>query len=217
MNSSNKKFIILIIVIVVIILVIFGVRALIFNVLLENPAAYSFVALFGIMAIVIVFSVIKAKNNDSLGNSGSMDDMDFEMKKYLILMGDDKPKDPSVYQARKCPNCGAPVDPMRPNYCSFCRTKFIDTTKDPRKTPVHPDDYNPTRYYDENFTGYSINHANDQQQPGNMNSGNNGYGQNNGYSQNNGYGQNNGFNNGYGNYENDNNYDFDNNINNRYR
>lgn len=195
----------------------------IYYALSDNPLFYVFV-LIGILVVVLVIKGIITKNS-SIG-SDTKDGMDSDFMKYMILMGDSQPQEPGKYEARKCPNCGAPIDPMSPFYCNFCRTKFSDTTRDDKHAPISPKEYNPTRYYDENFTGYSIRsgkgNGNNGGQNNNGYNNNNSFSNNNGYNSNNGYGNNNGYNNNgsFGNYNGYNNdgsygsYDPDNSNNN---
>lgn len=171
----------------------------IYYALSDNPLFYVFV-LIGILVVVLVIKGIITKNS-SIG-SDTKDGMDSDFMKYMILMGDSQPQEPGKYEARKCPNCGAPIDPMSPFYCNFCRTKFSDTTRDDKHAPISPKEYNPTRYYDENFTGYSIRSGkgNGNNAPGNYSGNDNSNGFYNGYDNNGGYNSNG----SYGSYDPDN-------------
>ena len=194
-NKSKKKLILIIIIIVVAVLAAMGIRRLLFGFAVKNPTIYGYLSIGFVLFILVVVVMAKAAANKS-DNIGS-DGMSNEMRKYMILLGDKTPEDPGVYEARKCPNCGAPIDPLTPFYCKFCRTRFTDTSKKEKDHPISPEEYNPTRYYDENFTGYNI-HSEKDQDPHSRNRGT-GYG-NGGFNNNSGYG-NGGFNNnsGYGN------------------
>lgn len=200
MDSKSKKKLILVIVLIVgIVLAVMGIRRMLFGFAAQNPMIYGYLSLGFVLFILIVVALAKsaANRSDSIGSDG----MNSEMRKYMILLGDKPSNDPDKYVAKKCPNCGAPIDPTRPNYCNFCRTKFIDTTKKENEHPIHHDDFNPTRYYDENFTGYSI-RSGKEQRPDSVNH-NGGY--NNGYN-----------NTGYNNSCNDNRNSYNNSYNNDY-
>lgn len=72
----------------------------------------------------------------------------------------------------KCPNCGAPVMLSDKVVCPYCRTEISNRTvakymklkinKGLERTIIAPEDYNPKRYYDDNYTGYGLHDLNNE-------------------------------------------------------
>ena len=150
-----------------------------------SPSRYFIIIIISVIAIVLV-SWLKSRKNGGIGGGSSSSQYDWS--KYISTNEDDDEKKQErqienmimLYQAGqkaaeresrvniKCPNCGAPVKFSSKMICEYCHTEISRKsvaeqigTRDEHE-PISPEEYNPTRYYDEHVTGYAMHDRNNE-------------------------------------------------------
>lgn len=142
-----------------------------------NPSRYLIIVILSIVVIVLV-AWLRSRKNSSIGGPSSSQ---YDWTKYITTDKDNEKdlQDKQIenmimlYQAGqkaaeresriniKCPNCGAPVKFSSKMICEYCHTEIARKSVAEQigthngHEHISPEEYNPTRYYDENVTGYA--------------------------------------------------------------
>lgn len=171
-----KKFLITAI-FMVMVMPVFSLRAYAYTIQVNSTKIDTSVIIPVIIVIAVIIIAFKGKSgktdNDNFGNNtngwftkthdykdeyGLNNEERQMLRLYEMETERKKPNPVSTH----CPNCGAPVTIRDRAVCPYCQSDIINNSveyqESHKRKPIPPTEYNPTRYYDENLTGYERNH-----------------------------------------------------------